>query len=224
MVFRSEEPGAFWNHLREVVLPHHHAQRPAGRPPEKRTSCMSTSVVIGVVLVLLAVGYLEFIRPDLGAYVGEQVAQQFGGATPTRSGSSQQQILEERVGSYLPDAVAALPVGETRVSDTRLNEYLAANADQLAPLEQVTITFVPGRVEGDLVAYGITNHLSLGLSVQDGRIVAVDPQLEGPLALVISVEDLVRSLETQFNSQLADQGRVIHDIRIEQGEAVLIME
>jgi hypothetical protein len=64
----------------------------------------------------------------------------------------------------------------------------------------------------------------MGLAVQNNRIIAVNPQLDGPLSQLIALPDLTRSLEQQFNDQLALQGRKITAVRIEQGAIVINVE
>lgn len=210
--------------FQQSTMYRHRPPRQTRRPERtRRTSCLSRTVILGVVVLLLAVGYVQFVRPNLGAFVGDMVSRQVGGqqATP---GGGQPPIIEEQVDTHLPDAIRALPRGEVRVSDTQINDYIAANAEQLAPFEQVTMRFVPGQIEADLVAYGMQNHVTLGLTVANGQVAVVNPQLEGPLNLILSFEDVTRSLERELNSQLASEGRVVRDIRIEQGTVVAVVE
>jgi hypothetical protein len=66
--------------------------------------------------------------------------------------------------------------------------------------------------------------MTFGLAIVQGQVVVVQPSLSGPLAMMLSFEDMVHALETQFNQQLRSQGRIIHDIRIEQGIMVVVVE
>jgi hypothetical protein len=79
-------------------------------------------------------------------------------------------------------------------------------------------------VQADLKALGTTSTAKLGLAVQNGRIIAVDPQLDGPLGRVVSLPSLTGALERQLNDQLALQGRRITDVRVDQGEIVITTE
>jgi uncharacterized lipoprotein YajG len=64
----------------------------------------------------------------------------------------------------------------------------------------------------------------MGLAVQDGRIITVNPQLDGPLNQLIALPDLTRALEKQLNDQLAAQGRRVTNVRVEQGALVVTIE
>jgi hypothetical protein len=111
-----------------------------------------------------------------------------------------------------------------RVTEAQANAYLAERADSLKPLDSATIRFVPNEVQADLRAVGTTSTARMGLAVQDGRIIAVDPQLDGPLGQFIALPDLTRSLEQQLNDQLSAQGRRVTDVRVEQGALIVIIE
>jgi hypothetical protein len=120
--------------------------------------------------------------------------------------------------------VAALPSGELRITDAQANAYLAERADALKPIDSATVHFVPGEVQVDLQAAGFSSTARMGLDVQNGRIVAVDPKLDGPLGQVIALPDLTRALEQQLNDQLAAQGRRVTAARIEQGTLIVTIE
>jgi hypothetical protein len=69
-----------------------------------------------------------------------------------------------------------------------------------------------------------TSTIRTGLAVRDGRIIAVEPRIEGLLGQLIAADELTRSLEQQINDQLAVQGRRVTDVRIEQGAVVVVIE
>jgi len=64
----------------------------------------------------------------------------------------------------------------------------------------------------------------MGVAIQNGRIIAVDPQLDGPLGQLIALPDLTRALEQQLNDQLAAQGRRVTNARVEQGALIMTIE
>jgi hypothetical protein len=120
--------------------------------------------------------------------------------------------------------VAALPSGELRVTNEQANAYLAERAASLKPIDSATVRFVPDEVQVDLQAAGLASTARMGLAVQNGRIIAVDPKLDGPLGQFIALPDLTRALEQQLNDQLAAQGRRITAARVEQGALVVTIE
>ncbi len=174
------------------------------------------SLVWIVLIVLLA--YRFFLRPQVSAFVGDQIAQQLE-QTNTANGQ-----IEDAAGNAIPGVVAALPSGELRVDEARVNAFLATRQESLAPLESAQVRFGDGTLAADLMAFGTTSTLQLGLVAQNGQLVAVDPQLDGPLGQFISADTLLQSIQNQLNSQLSLQGRRITDARIEPGNLILTVE
>ena len=189
------------------------------RQPERRSrrrGCLIWLVVLVWVVLLGLLAYRTWIRPQvsqyIGSQIGEQLREQVGG-----------QIQEGAQGT-LPTIVAALPSGELRISEAEANQYFASQGEQLRPIESVNVRFVPGEVQADIGAMGTTSTARMGLAVQDGRIIALNPRIDGALGQVISLPDLTKALEQQFNDLLAQQGRRATDIRVEQGVLVVMIE
>ncbi len=124
----------------------------------------------------------------------------------------------------LPTTVAALPSGELRITEERANAYLTRHAAPIKAIESTTMHFVPNEVQIDIRAMGFTSTARMGLAVQDGRLVTVNPQLDGLLGQVIALPDLTRAMEQQLNDQLTLQGRRVTDVRVEQGAIVVTIE
>jgi hypothetical protein len=186
-----------------------------------RNGCLALLVALVWIVLLLVVAYRYWLRPQVSQYVGRQLAEQVG-AGPAGGQANQQ--IEQGAAAALPTAVAALPSGELRITEEQANAYLAARADSHKPLDSATIHFAPNEVQADLRAVGTTSTARMGLAVQDGRIIAVNPQLDGPLGQFIALPDLTRSLERQLNDQLAAQGRRVTNVRVEQGALIVTIE
>ena len=198
------------------------------REPRRRSrnGCLALVVVLVWIILLAVIGYRYWLRPQISQYVGRQIAEQVGPAASGQSSdaTAPQQQIEQGAAQVLPTAVAALPSGELRVTDEQANAYLAERADSLKPIESATVRFVPDEVQVDLRAAGISSTARMGVAIQNGRIIAVDPQLDGPLGQLIALPDLTRALEQQLNDQLAAQGRRITAARVEQGALVVTIE
>jgi hypothetical protein len=193
------------------------------REPRRRSrnGCLALLVALVWIVLLAVIGYRYWLRPQISQYVGRQIAEQVGqagDATPP------QQQIEQGAAQVLPTAVAALPSGELRVTDEQANAYLAERADSLKPIDSATVRFVPDEVQVDLRAAGFSSTASMGLAVQNGRIIAIEPQLDGPLSQFIALPDLTRALEQQLNDQLAAQGRRVTNVQVEQGALVVEIE
>lgn len=159
--------------------------------------------------VALVAVYLFVLRPSLSRMVGEQAVQRLD-VDGSREGAG-----------VLPTLVAALPAGEMRISEQEINAYLQAHADMLAPIEQATVRLVSGGLEVDIRAFGLDGTAHMGVALQNGRVIALDPRLDGPLGRMVSLGDLLTPVEQRLNELLEAQGRRVADLRIEPGELIV---
>jgi hypothetical protein len=190
------------------------------RRRSRRTTCLAWLVALIWIVLLSLLAYRYFVRPQVSRYIGSQI----GGQLRSNIGGQVQQQIEQGAQQAMPTVVAVMPSGELRIREAEANEYFAANAEQYRPVDSIRVRFVPGEVQADIGALGTTSTARLGLAVQNGRIVAQNPRLDGPLDQVVSLADLTSALEQQFNQQLSAQGRRATDVRVEQGELVVTIE
>ena len=185
-----------------------------------RVGCLAWLVALVWILLLGLLAYRYWIRPQVSSYIGSQIADQLGAGGDRPPG----QQIQEGAQQALPTVIAALPSGELRISEADANTYFAAHADALRPVESITVRFVPDEVQADIRALGAVSTARLGLVAQNGRIVAQNPRIDGPLDQVVSLADLTAALERQFNDQLNAQGRRATNVRVEQGALVVTIE
>lgn len=190
--------------------------RPQPAPARSGRSCGCMLVALLVVALAGVYLYIGWLRPLLS----DAVAGQLEGQTP---GGPQQQ-LEEQLGQQGPTIVAALPSGELTITDQEVNDYLQANPDALRPLDSVSVAFTPDLVTAELQALGSRSTASTGLSVADGRLVAVNPQISGALGALVKADVIANALTQQLNNQLAAEGRRASAVRVEQGQLVITIE
>jgi hypothetical protein len=167
-------------------------------------------VLAWAAIILVALFYFV-ARPLIGGYVARQVG-----------GDAQGQLAGTAQGA-IPSIVAALPPGEIVVTEQQANEFFAARGDQLGPIESVSVRLLPGQVQADLVAAGTVSQASLGLTAYNGQVVALNPQLSGPLGLAISADTLASTITERLNQQLAAQGKQAQEVRVEQGRVVIVI-
>ena len=193
-----------------------------GRPERRRSrvGCLAWLVALIWIVLLGVLAYRFLVRPQVSRYVGNQIGEQLR----SNIGGQVGRQIEQGAQNALPTAVAALPSGELHISEADANQYLAAHADALKPIESVNVRFVPGEIQADIRAMNTTSTAHVGLAVQNGRIIGLNPRIDGPLDQVVSLADLTQALEQQFNDQLAAQGRRAADVRIEQGELIVTIE
>jgi hypothetical protein len=193
----------------------------------ERGGCGGALIAIALIALVGGLIYAFALRPMLSRAVGEQIG---GGPVPTLMPQGSQPTsqgglapnLEAQADAVLPSAVAALPPGELVVSDADVNDFIAANPEALAPLEQATVSFTGGQAVVDMAAFGLSSSAAVQLGAEDGRIVVTSATIDGPLAMVLSSDDLAASLADKLNAEFASQGRSVEDVRIEEGQMVLV--
>jgi hypothetical protein len=190
------------------------------RRRSRRTTCLAWLVAIIWIVLLALLGYRYFVRPQISRSIGSQIGDQLR----SNVGGQVQQQIEQGAQQAMPTVVAVMPSGELRITEDEANQYFATNAEQFRPVDSIRVRFVPGEVQADIGALGTTSTAHLGLAAQNGRIIAVNPRIEGPLDQVISLADLTAALEQQFNQQLNAQGRRASDVRVEQGLLIVTIE
>jgi hypothetical protein len=190
-----------------------------------RGGCAGALLAIVFVAALCAIVYAFALRPAISRQVGEQIG---GGPVPTMMPQQPNPpadigaAVEEQADAALPGAVAALPPGELVVTDEEVNGFIAANPEALAPLEQASVSFTGGQAVVAVSAYGMHSIATVSLAAQDGRLVVTEAAIDNPLGLLISGDDLARPLADRVNAELAAQGRSVDEIRVEEGQLVLV--
>ena len=203
-------------------------QSPARR---QRRGCLGGLFALLVIIGLLALGYIFVLKPMLSSAIADQLV---GPAKPSVSalasssqappgaiGSAQNAALDQAA-ALLPSAIAALPIGEVVVKADQLNALIAAHPTAIAPLERATLRFTKGSAVATVAASGLTGTATLSLAAQDGRLVVTSASIDGPLAFLVPADTLTKTLTDRFNAELAAQGRRIDDLRIEEGQLVLV--
>lgn len=180
-------------------------------------ACLSRLVALVALVIIGAALYAGFVRPRVGAYIAQRVSH------VEQPGEVQSQI-EGQINQGLPAAIAALPPGEVSVTSEQANAFIANRAGEMDLIDSASVRFVPGEVQADVQALGVQSRVSAGLVAQDGRVVVTNPRIDGPLAMAVSAESLVKTLERQINDQLAQKGQVVRAVRIEQDRVVIVTE
>ncbi|NTV63026.1 MAG: hypothetical protein HGA65_05765 [Oscillochloris sp.] len=188
------------------------SQRASHTPPRRQTrprSCLGTIIGLGVgVLVLIAL-YGVLVRPMLSSMIGSQISARLAPAS-------------EAASAALPGAVAALPTGEVVVDQGQANDFLAEHRDDYGPIDQASLRFVDGQAVADLSALGMRGVARSGLAAVNGQVALVDPQIDGALGLAVSSGELLTPLVERLNAELADQGKYVESIQIEDGQIVIV--
>jgi Na+-transporting methylmalonyl-CoA/oxaloacetate decarboxylase gamma subunit len=180
------------------------------------------AVLFLAVLTLLV--YALAGRPAVSRAVVDEIV---GAPVPTTASAAPTTAAREaemvaQANAVLPEAVAALPAGELVVSEQDLNSFLAARPEAIAPLEQLRLRFTEGQARAEIGAYGLSSEASVSLAAQDGKLVVTNAVVGAPLSYMLSGPELAAALADRVNAELAAQDRTIDEIRIEEGQLVLV--
>ncbi|HMQ32369.1 MAG TPA: hypothetical protein PKD53_16675 [Chloroflexaceae bacterium] len=200
------------------------------RPARRRREgggCLQGAIALLFIGALLALVYAFAIRPMLSRAVADRIGGPaaplptlMATGAPAPQGAAEQAV--ERADAVMPDAVAALPVGEVVVSDADLNAMIAARPEAIAPLDGASVRFGDGAARAQVSAYGLSSVATVALAAQDGRVVVTSARLDPPLSYLLSGDEIARALADRLNAELAAQGRRVEDLRVEEGRLVLV--
>ncbi|MGQ9480016.1 hypothetical protein [Chloroflexus sp.] len=182
----------------------------ARRIPYRRretTGCVGQLVRLGLGILLIGILYLLLIRPQISSALGRTLADLIAPVSTPVEAADQ---------APLPALLAALPVGQVTVSEAEINGYLT-DVQTTLPVDAINVRLRDGRAIVTIQAYGVTSVVSSGVMVRDGELIPLDPQVEGPLAMLISASDLSTVLHERLNAELNRQNRQIVDARITDG-------
>lgn len=199
----------------------YYRRTPPQRPKRRGRGCLVTLVVLVWVVLLGILGWRFWVQPRLSAYISDQISQQVDQQTNQDQINSQ---IQQGLENSLPTIIAALPTGELVISEADANAFLAAQSAQMRPLDSIQVRFVPNEIQADLSAFGFTSTAYLSLALQNGRVIAINPRLDGMLGQFLSLSDLTNKLEPQFNNLIEQEGLRVSDLRLEQGRLVLTIE
>ena len=194
------------------------------RPRRRGLGCLAWLVTLVWIVLLAVLGYRFFLRPQISQYIGDRIASEVNPPVrgPTAAAGGVTGEINQQASQALPTVVAALPSGQIRVTEQQANEFLMTRLP--AQLDSAHVRFVPGSVQVEIKAFGLTSTAHAGVAVQNGRVITLNPQIDGPLGQLISLSDLSSSIEQQLNDQLASQGRRIRDLQVNEGEIVADIE
>lgn len=189
------------------------------RPRRRGMGCLAWLVALVWIALLSIIGYRYFLRPQVSEYIGDRIAEQVNPPVATTGPGGATDAINQQAGQVLPTVVAALPSGEVRVTEAQVNEFIATRS--LGPIDSANVRFVPGEVQVELSALGVSGTAHMGLVAQNGRVKVTNPQIDGILGQFISLGDLTSGIEDQLNNQLAAQDRAITNVQVKEGVVVV---
>jgi hypothetical protein len=160
-------------------------------------------VIFGLVI---SASWVLLLRPAIHQSVDGQIRQGL------------QQAVDQ-IPPLAREAPAGLPFP---VTQDQINNYLAQNVSQLAPITDMHITLQSDVMVVNFQAYGFGSTVRLGLAVRGGTLVAQQVDVSGLLWWVESADDLTARFDEALSQVPGKLGRQVASVAIDDGEIQFI--
>ena len=180
-----------------------------------RCLLIGLAIVIFVLLGgLLLIRYVA--RPLITQAIQHRIAQQLpGGALP---GQTNPQSVPAG------NAAGDMPAGPVVIREADANQWLQDHRDQFQGIDNVVVHFVPGTITADVTVRGITSTAQAGAAVQNGRVVATNPQLGPPANLFVDIQPFAHLMEDSLNHDLGTLNRRVTGVDVGQGNLTITLQ
>jgi hypothetical protein len=136
-------------------------------------------------------------------------------------------ILKDQLHTQVTEAVSRqvavldnLPMrttGEIVVTEEVLNQSLRKHEKAYEPLENATVRLNDDRITITVDAYGTSSTYTANAKIDNGKLVVLDPTVDGPAGQVLSADELAEIVESQFTALMNRFNRTPTAIRLRDG-------
>jgi hypothetical protein len=127
--------------------------------------------------------------------------------------------LSTQVADLPPITVEA--AGQFVVTEREINQNIRLYAAAYDPIEDPVVSITTNEIRVDFDLYGTSSAYHGGLTVRGGRVVVVDPEVEGPAGQVLDAEDLAAVLEEQFAAVMTRSNLRPTRVQLRNNEVVI---
>ena len=172
------------------------------------------ALTILIWIVLIGVLLVRFVaRPLITNTVRERLAESGPAIRP--------EDVDPGPGNVVPESIQP---GSFTISAADANQWIADHRGELQGVDDVRLRFVPGEVQADVTAYGMTSTARAGATVVNGQVVVTNPTLDAPLSMFIDAQPFATLIQDRLNNDLASVGRTVTGVAIEEGQLVITVE
>jgi hypothetical protein len=114
--------------------------------------------------------------------------------------------------------------GRITLSEAEINQDLKRNAELYQPVENASVSIAPDGIAIRFEMYGVSSTYQSGLAVEDGRLVVVDPSLNGPAGRIIDADAIGAVFEREVAELLRRSDLRPTDVRLRDGSIVVTTE
>lgn len=177
--------------------------------------CLSVLVVL---LLLIGALWTFGVRP----YLHDMVVQQLDQAMDQNVKSVPDLSDTSKVTGIpgLPPGIN-VPIPPLTVSQDTLNNMIVLNLPQDSPVQNPTTRITPDNVRLSFTAYGVSCAISTLPALQNGQLVATNVILEGPIALILSSDDITALLNEHFAQAQKKLNRQIKSLKLNDSNLVI---
>lgn len=161
----------------------HASSAPAVSSRRRRKWPLRVLLALLILLAALAGGWFLGVRPYLNNLAKTQINQALDDA--------QSQILLFQLA--LPPGPHTIPVTENQI-----NNYLSGHAS--APLQNLSMTITPSGLRLDFTVYGFNSAIMAVPIANHGSLEVTNVQVQGPLGLIMSSDELTTLLNNSFHN------------------------
>jgi hypothetical protein len=111
-----------------------------------------------------------------------------------------------------------VPIPPLKVSQDTFNNLVVLNLPPNSPVQNPSTQITPDHVRLSFTVYGFASAISVLPQIQDGKLVATNTTLEGPIGLVLSSDDITTLLNKHFADAQARLKRPIKSITLNNGD------
>lgn len=204
-----------------------------GEQPRRRTSRALVRLTIFVwLLVFSCVGLRAFAIPYVNDLFYGQINRVVEGVNPQQSAplpsNTNQEKQTQQLIQQVPLALPTITAGAIAINDQLATTYANQQAKTLG-LNNIGVQFVPGGVVATISAPAplvgeVTGTVRATARVENGRIVLDNETIDGPIGRVISPTTLVNAVENRVNNEIAQQGRSVQSLNVQQGQATIVFK
>lgn len=202
-------------------------------PPRRRTSRALVRLAMFVwLLVFSCVGLRAFAIPAVNDFFYRQVNRVAEAvnpvlSSPLPSGINAAEEARERIEQLALPSLPPITQPSFTINDAVATEYVRSQAG--LSFSDATVQFVPGEVIATItvpapIVGEVTGTVRANARAEGGRVVLDNERIDGPIGSVIQPATLVDALENRLNEQIAQQGRSVQEVRVEQGQATIVFE
>jgi hypothetical protein len=152
--------------------------------------CLSLLVLL---LLVVGAGWIFLLRPYLHNMAQDQLDRAMN------SGVDQ-----------IPQAALLLPPGALPVGENSINNLIVLNLAPSDPIKNPSTQITPDGIHISFQVYGLNSSIFTKPALQNGRLVATNVAVDGPISLIMTPDELTPLL----NKHLSDaQDRLHHPIQ-----------